>query len=56
MRLRICVLPGQARLLHKPASGQSMGGPGLRVPEGRGLPVLPTQGTAYLWQLYNLAL
>lgn len=31
------VLPGQARLLHKPASGQSLGVPGLRVPEGRGL-------------------
>lgn len=35
------ILPGQARLLHKPASGQSMGVPGLRVPEGRGLHVLP---------------
>lgn len=36
------VLPGQARLLHKPASGQSMGGPGLSVPEGRGLHTLST--------------
>lgn len=29
------VLPGQARLLHKPVSGHSVGGPGLGGPECR---------------------
>lgn len=51
------VLPGQARLLHKHASGPSVGGPGLggQNAEKATLTAYPLQLTALLWPRHQVS-